>query len=119
MFGDSSGSDSQDEEDEEGSEPEEDPDIGIALLAGLSSAKAGKKHSKEHASGVWIDKSPTGLKLTTQRCKAMDHNNGREWEVEVWNPIEHPGGGNCVVNSQSVPRYYEAYSRALIAVSCS
>ena len=51
-----------------------------------------------------------------QRCKKMDHNDGREWEVEVWNPIEHPAGGNAVVNAQSVSRFYEHKSRSLITV---
>ena len=67
-------------------------------------------------SGVWIAKSPTGLKLTKKRCKSMDYNDGRDWEVEVWNPIEDPGGGNGVVNAKSVPRFYEANSRAVITV---
>ena len=56
--------------------------MGIALLA-EKSAKAGKKHSNQHASGVWVHKSPIGLKLTMQRCKAINHNDWRDLEVEV------------------------------------
>ena len=46
----------------------------------------------------------------------MDHTNGKPWEVEVWNMLEDPGGGNEEVNFQSVPRYYEQKNRAIMTV---
>ena len=41
---------------------------------------------------------------------------GKRWEVEVWNMLEDPAGGNEEVNFQSVPRYYEQKNRALMTV---
>ena len=46
----------------------------------------------------------------------MDHTDGKEWEVEVWNTLEDPGGGNDVVTCQSFARYYEQKSRAMLTV---
>ena len=74
------------------------------------------KEKKQHASGVWVHKPPTGIKLTVRHYAKMDHSNGKAWEIVVWNPIENPGGGNAVVNSLSFPRLYEELSRSLITI---
>ena len=87
------------------------------LLSAASKTKAAtKKHDNGHPSGVWVDKSPTGLKLTKVKCATTDHNDGRDWEVEVWNQLEFPGGGNAVIDEHSFPRFYENNSRAAITV---
>ena len=36
--------------------------------------------------------------------------------MEVWNPLEFPGGGNAVVNERSSPRCYEHSLRSVITV---
>ena len=73
-----------------------------------------KNQSNQHASGVWVDKSPTGFQLTSERCAKMDHSNGKE--IVVRNFIENPGGGNAVVNSLSFPRFYEHCPRSLLTL---
>ena len=67
-------------------------------------------------SGVWGVFSPTGYPVAKERVAAMDHTDGKPWEVEVWNMLEDPGGGNEEVNFQSVARYYEQKTRAIMTV---
>ena len=76
----------------------------------------GNDQSNQHASGVWVDKSPTGFELTSERCAKLDHSNGKPWEIVVWNFIENPGGGNAVVNSLSFPRFYEHRPRSILTL---
>ena len=70
----------------------------------------------KHKSGVWGVFLPTGYPVAKERVAAMDHTDGEPWEVEVWNMLEEPGGGNDVANCQSVARYYEQKTRAIMAV---
>ena len=75
-----------------------------------------KDQSNQHASGVWVGKSPTGFQLTSKRCAKMNHSNGKPWEVFVWNFIEHPQQPDDVVNSLSVPRFYEHRPRSVLTL---
>ena len=86
------------------------------LLAAGAAAVNENDQSNQNESGVWGCKSSTGFMLTSERCAKMDHKNGKPWEVEVWNMLEDPGGGNDVVTFQSVARLYEHKSRALLTV---
>ena len=76
------------------------------LLAAGAAAVDEKDKRNQHKSGVWDTKSPTGYVLTKEHVAKMDHKDGNAWEVEVWNVVEDPGGGNDVVNAQSFPRLY-------------
>ena len=64
-------------------------------------------------SGVLL---PTGYPAARERTAAMDHTDRKPWKVEVWNMLEDPGGGNDIVNFQSVARYYEQKNRAVMTV---
>ena len=87
---------------------------GAAVAAVPAVARVHKKET--HKSGVWGVLSPTGYPIEKERVAAMDHTDGKPWEVEVWNMLEDPGGGNEEVNFQSVARYYEQKNRALMTV---
>ena len=88
----------------------------IVLLAAGAAAVDEKDKINQHKSGVWGTKSPTGYVLTSERVAKMGHKDGKPWEVEVWNMIENPGGGNDVANALSFPRLYEHKSRAILTV---
>ena len=87
---------------------------GAAVAAVPPVARVQKK--EQHKSGVWGVLSPTGYPVAKERVAAMDHTDGKPWEVEVWNMLEDPGGGNEEVNFQSVARFYEQKTRAIMTV---
>ena len=74
------------------------PGGSLAVLTNAAAAVKAKDAKEHHESGVWKERSPTGYKLAPERVAEMDHTNGKAWEVEVWNMIMDPGGGNGVVN---------------------
>ena len=119
-----SGADVLADEDEEASSDREDDDQdesvaagGLALLASGAAAIDENYKKNQHPPGVWGTRSSTGLLLAKERVAKIDHEDGKPWEVEVMSFVEDPGGGNDVVNAQSVPRLDEQKSRALITVS--
>ena len=87
---------------------------GAAAAAVPPVARVQKKD--QHKSGVWGVYSPTGYPVAKERVAAMDHTDGKPWEVEGWNMLEDPGGGNEEVNFQSVARFYEQKTRAIMTV---
>ena len=103
-------------EDDEGGGGDGDVAAGMALLAAGAAAMNKNDQSNQHESGVWGRKLPTGFVLTSERCAKMDHKNGKPWEVEVWNMIGNPKGGNDVVNALPFPRFYEHKPRSLLMV---
>ena len=70
-------------EDEDGDAEDDDVTAGIVLLARGAAAVDEKDQSNQHASGVWVDKSPTSFQLTSERCAKMGHSNGKPWEIVV------------------------------------
>jgi hypothetical protein len=46
----------------------------------------------------------------------MDHTDGKEWEVEVWNHLVNPKPPNDEIDHQCVARYYEQRNRGLMTV---
>ena len=112
--------DGKDDDDDEEDAPDDPDGTGpggsLAVLAEGAAAKTRVEKKDAHPPGVWGDRSCTGYKLAVERVAKMDHTDGKGWEVEVWNIIEDPGGGNDLVNFQSVPRYYEQKTRAMITV---
>ena len=92
------------EEDAPGEPVNTGPGGSLAVLTNAAAAVNGKDKKEQHPPGVWSDRSPTVYKLAPERVAEMDHTDGKEWEVEAWNMIEDPAGGNDVVNFQSVAR---------------
>ena len=114
------GDEEDDEEDAPSTAEGSGPGGSLAVLAEGAAAvppAAGVDKKQEHRSGVWGRFSPTGFPVARERTAEMDHTNGKPWEVEVWNPLEDPLGGNEEVNFQSVPRYYEQKNRAMMTVA--
>ena len=82
----------------------------------LADGAAAVERQQEHESRVWDLYSPTGFPLPKERTAKMDHKDGKQWEVEVWNPLEDPQPPNDEVNFTSVGRFYEQKNRALMTV---
>ena len=78
-----SGASSSGCEDEHGDTQDDDVRAGIALLARGAAAVDEKDQSNQHASRVWVDKSPTGFQLTSERFAKMDHKDGKPWGIVV------------------------------------
>ena len=111
------GDEEDDEEDAPSTAEGSGPGGALAVLADGAAAvppAAGVDKKQEHKSGVWGRFSPTGFPVARERTAKMDHTNGKPWELEVWNMLEDPLGGNEEVNFQSVPRYYELKNRAMM-----
>jgi hypothetical protein len=88
---------------------------GAAAAAGPSAAaRVEKKH--EHKSGVWVLTTPTGFPVDRARTALMDHTEGKEWEVVVWNHLVEPTPPNDEIDHTYVPRCYEQRNRALMTV---
>ena len=105
--------DGEEESTADGSGPGGSLAHGMAVLA---DGAAAVERQQEHESRVWDLYSPTGFPVERDRTALMDHTDGLEWEVEVWSMIEDPGGGNEEVNFQSVARFYEQKTRAIMTV---
>ena len=114
---DDGGEDDEEDDEEEAARTADGSGPGGALAVLADGAAAVREKKQEHKSGVWDVFSPTGFPLTKERTAKMDHKDGKPWEVEVWNMLEDPGGGNDEVNFQSVPRFYEQKNRALMTVA--
>ena len=113
--------DDDDEEDAPSSPVATGPGGSLAVLAESAAVAAvppGARVQKkdQHPSGVWGVYSPTGYPVAKERVAAMDHTDGKPWEVEVWSMLEDPEGGNEEVNFQSVARFYEQKTRAIMTV---
>ena len=90
----------------------------LAESAAVAAVPPGARVQKkdQHKSGVWVVCSPTGYPVAKERVAAMDHTDGKLWEVEVWNMLEDPEGGNEEVNFQPIARFYEQKTRAIMTV---
>ena len=107
------------------------PPSRVSLRSDLLTAPGHKnRENQEHESGVWLDKSPTGIELGEEFCKlAFDHSDGKGWATLVFNAViakvpAKPREDEYYPSLKDTPRCYEHYSRAFayvprIAPACS
>ena len=79
------------------------------------------RENQEHESGVWHDKSPTGIELGEEFCKEFDHMDGKAWATLVFNVVTgklptKPRSGVYYLSAKDKPRFYERSSRVLAFV---
>ena len=103
---------------------EEDPRWKAVLKVDVTKEKPGHKNraNQKHASQVWDNYSPTGVKLDEEFCKeTFDHSDGKAWARVPYNPKVHKAprklrDGEWYPTNKDRLRAYENTSRTMFFV---
>ena len=88
----------------------------------LTAAGHKNRENQEHESGVWRDKSPTGIELDEEFCKIVfDHTDGKAWATLAFNAAmgkvpAQPRENEYYPSLKDKSRCYERHSRAFAFV---